>query len=173
MKKSILTVTLISAALATQAYASDASYTDFARVVDAEPVYERVAHNVPQQQCWTETVRYDHRGPHSATGTIVGTLVGAAIGHQIGHDKRGKKIGRVAGAVLGGSIGHDVSHKNRHARSTYRDEQRCETRYHTNYTQELVGYDVTYRYHGKTYHTHMAHNPGNKIKVAVQVHPVY
>lgn len=176
MKTSILkTLTLTAASLvATTAIADPAMHYDYAQVTRAVPIYEQVAHSRPQQQCWTEPVAYEAPPQHrSATGTIVGTLVGAAIGHQVGRDKDGKKIGRIAGAVLGGSIGRDASAARNGGRVVYRDEQRCETTYSTYYEQELVGYDVSYRYQGRTYHARTDRDPGPQIQVAVAVTPMF
>jgi uncharacterized protein YcfJ len=177
--KTLTTTTLIfTTALITAtsgALADSANHYDYARVTHATPVYEQIAQSRPQQQCWVEPVAYEapsqqHR---SATGTIVGTLIGAAVGHQIGRNKDGKQVGRIAGAVLGGSIGRDASAAARSGRVVYRDEERCETTYSTYYEQQLVGYDVTYQYHGRTYHARTDRNPGAQIKVAVAVSPVF
>lgn len=176
MKANVLKTLIITTGLATvtlAAAAEPAMHYDYARVTRAVPVYEQVAQQRPEQQCWVETVAYEAPPQHrSATGTIVGTLVGAAIGHQIGHDKNGKRVGRIAGAVLGASIGHDASAR-RDGRVEYHDEERCETRYTTYYEQQLVGYDVAYRYLGRTYHVRTDRDPGPQIQVAVSVSPVF
>lgn len=151
--------------------------TDYARVVSASPIYEQVAHSTPHQQCWTEQVRYEQpyrRHNNSATGTILGTMIGAAVGHNVAQSKKGQKVGRIAGAILGASIANDMSHRpSRSHRVNYRNERRCETRHVTEYQQALVGYDVTYRYHGRTYQTRMDHHPGERLPVKVEVIPVY
>jgi uncharacterized protein YcfJ len=169
----IATITTLAAA-SSAAVASHEGYTDYARVVSAQPVYERVAHSVPHEQCRIDRVRYEYpsRRRPSATGILAGTMLGAAVGHQIGHDKDGKRIGRVAGALLGASIGNDISHRSAPARVEYRDEQRCDVSYSTEYGHEMVGYDVTYEYGGNMYHTRMDRNPGAEIKVAVDVRPL-
>jgi len=82
--------------------------------------------------------------------------------------------------VLGGSIGRDVKHNNRHKRDRYyqggRDRyetvQRCETRDSYSSQQELVGYDVTYKYRGNVFHSQFNEHPGDRIKVKVTVDPV-
>lgn len=165
---------VLTGAISSGARASHDGYTDYARVVAAQPVYERVARSVPVEQCRIERVRYEHPSGHrpSATGTLVGTMLGAAVGHQIGRDKDGKKIGRIAGAILGASIGNDASRRTAPpARVEYHDEERCDVSYTTEYGHEVVGYDVTYQYNGKMYHTRMDQHPGSEIKVAVDVRP--
>ena len=154
-------------------YHGDYEHTDYARVVEARPIYHRVETQVPQQACHYETVAYREPGRSgSYTGTVVGGLIGAAVGHELGHSKRNKDVGAVAGGLLGAAIGHDVS-RNRSSGGTthYRDEQVCHTRYHTEYSQRVVGYDVTYQYHGQYYQTRTSHHPGDRIPVDVHVRP--
>lgn len=150
---------------------------DYAKVSSVEPIYQTVSHRVPIEQCRIETVRVRHdRGYQSSTGTIVGGIVGAAIGNRLGHKKRNKQVGAIAGAILGASIGSDISAKNRHhtdSRSEYRDVERCSTYYETEQEQRLVGYDVAYRYHGRTHHTRTDRHPGKRIRVSVTVRPAF
>jgi uncharacterized protein YcfJ len=165
---------VLAVAASSAAFATDDEYTDYAHVVAAQPVYARVAHSIPQEECRVEQVRYEYPVEYhpSATGTLFGTMLGAAVGHQIGHDRDGKRVGRVAGAILGASIGHDLSRRSAAPeRVEYRDEEHCATRYSTQYEQAVVGYDVTYEYNGKMYHTRMDRDPGSQMKVAVDVQP--
>ena len=146
---------------------------DQARVVSVEPVYESVRYEVPVQQCYQEDVpvRRHHR---SATPSIVGALIGGALGHAVGHKKRNKQVGAVLGAVLGGSIGADVGRRNRahhddHVR--YETREVCDTDYQVRHENQLTGYDVRYRYGGRTYQTRMDRDPGEYIRVRVRVRP--
>lgn len=171
-----------------------ASQIDFARVIDAEPVYKTIKHREPVQQCWMETVyrpvskpRYHHkRHDKSYTPTIIGGLLGGALGNEVGNNKSAKKVGAVAGAVLGASLANDyVRWRNgkdqnnyppakNHA-ANYREsyqEERCETEYEVSYEERLIGYDVTYQYNGEQYHTRTRKHPGKRLKVAVEVTPV-
>ena len=175
MKIARFFVLAISAATASGVAAEYHGEFDYAEVTAAHPVYERIAHRIPQRECWIETVRYKQpvRQPHSATGTILGTMIGAAVGHQIGRDKGGKRVGRVAGALLGASIGSDASRRGHGSRVEYRNEERCETRHSTEYEHVVVGYDVTYRYHGKTYQARLSEHPGEQLRVAVDVRPAF
>lgn len=181
MKKQLLAILLIltsnNLVLADHNPDKDDDHYDYARVVTAKPVYEQIAERTPQQECRIETVRYEQPRyeSRSATGTIVGAMLGAAIGNQIGRDKHGRKIGRTAGAILGASVGHDASRQtsNYSNMAEYRDEERCETHYTTRYKEQRVGYDVSYRYHGKLYHTRMNQHPGREIRVIVDVQPAY
>lgn len=145
---------------------------DEATVLDADPVYRTVRINEPVEECWDEPVQVPaNNGYESHTPKIVGALVGAAVGNEFGKG-RGKDLATVAGAVLGGSIGRDVQANSRSNNSRVVYEQRCEMvdRYRTE--ERLVGYDVTYRYHGNVFSAFTDHDPGQVITVSVSVQPV-
>ena len=148
---------------------------DHARVLNVDPITETLTHRVPTETCWTERVRYESRGDHSYTPSIIGGILGAAVGNSLGHKrhKTNRAIKAVALGALGASIGNEISRNhNRSSAVTYRNEERCEVTYDTSYEEQIVGYDVTYRYRGETYHTKMDYDPGNKIRVRVNVRPV-
>lgn len=151
---------------------------DYAKVINATPVYRTITHSQPRHECHEETVPYpgSRKQHNSATGTIVGTIVGAAIGNAIGHNKTNKRIGMVAGGLLGGSIGRDISATAHHRTHRYNDHNSvgtfCQRSYDTYQEQRLDGYRVTYRYHGQTYETRMDHRPGRRIRVRIDVTPV-
>ena len=142
---------------------------DYARVIDARPIYRTVTHRVPVEKCYVETVRVDHR--HNDDATLVGGLIGAAIGHNLGHGKHHKGARTVAGAIIGASIANSATRHNNH--SEYRDVERCNTRYEIERHREVVGYDVTYRYRGETYRTRTDSHPGDRIRVSVSVRPAW
>jgi uncharacterized protein YcfJ len=138
---------ILAAAVSSSALAGHDEYADYARVVAAQPVYERVARSVPQEHCRIERVRYEHPSYQrpSATGTLVGAMLGAAVGHQVGNGKDGKKVGRIAGALLGASIGSDRSRHSAPVQVEYRDEERCDVSYSTRYDHVVVGYESQWR----------------------------
>ena len=173
-------------------YSDNSSY-DYARVVDVTPIVETYRVNNPVEKCWNERVsvrdnHYPNRRYKNKTRTpeIVGALIGAAVGNQLGKKGGGKArdVATVAGAVLGGSIGRDVKHQNQARRDYHhsRHHNRHQTRYetvercevHDAYTtkEEVVAYDVAYKYRGNVFHTQMNQHPGDKIKVKVTVDPV-
>ena len=157
-------------------YLDDAedSYLDEARVIKAKPIYETVSVNNPETRCWNERVRH-HRagssGNSSYTPTIAGAILGGVVGNQFGGGK-GKDAMTVAGMLLGGSIGNDMREQPRRAHSYTTTEKRCETVNNYEERNELVGYNVKYKYNGKNYWTRMSHDPGEYIKVNVSVDPV-
>ncbi len=140
--------------------------TDYAKVTRAEPIYEEVAYRQPRERCWEETVAYRER---SHTAPILGAIIGGAIGNELGHGHSNKKVGAVVGAALGASIASDASRH--HGGTSYHTEQHCTTVSDVHYRQEVVGYNVTYRYHGRLYHTRLPYDPGKHIKVRIDVMP--
>ena len=166
---------LVPALLVPSVAMASTSY-DRARVVAADPIYERVSYEVPVRECRSEQVPYrqsHHRA--SATGPILGAIIGGAIGNAVGHKKRNKQVGTVVGAVLGGSIGADISRNHRrYGRDavTYRTEEVCNVGYEVREEEQLTGYNVRYVYAGKTYQTVMPRDPGRSLRVRVSVSPV-
>ncbi len=156
-----------------KAQASYEEEVDYARVVSTRPIYRSVEERIPQQRCWTETVREERREHNSPAGAIVGGVVGGALGHAVGHGSSNKKIGTAVGAVLGATVGNEVARNRVNAQSgEYRERERCQESSRTERREEVVGYDVDYQYQGRTYSTRMDHRPGSRIRVAVRVEPI-
>ena len=74
------------------AYDGRYSDTDYARVVDVEPITRRIRVTEPRRECYQET-RYEQdryqqvrgREAPAAGSMILGGILGAAVGNQIGH----------------------------------------------------------------------------------------
>lgn len=147
---------------------------EYARVVDVVPLRRRVRVSEPVQNCWQERGYRSVDGPLSSNhigGTLLGGLIGGALGNQVG-DGRGRQVARAAGAIIGASIGHNVSKQRE--RERYGDEryyERCETQYRDRYDERIDGYEVTYEYAGRQYVTQMPYDPGDRIRVRVDVSP--
>lgn len=140
-------------------------HDDYAKVIHVEPLYRYVQIREPHHECWSEPSRSSAH--HSYTGTIAGGIIGGVIGNQFGGGS-GKKALTVAGTLLGGSIGRDYSHSDRY-QPRYTERCQVSNRYHDERISD--GYEVTYRYHGLQYTTHMDHHPGKRIPVDVHVKP--
>lgn len=134
--------------------------TEYARVVSSRPIYRTVAVEVPMDSCRVETVAYSERqrGGDSFKGTVVGGLIGAALGKEVGRSG----AATAAGGLVGAAIGNDVAGGSRSV-TRYEDREVCNTRYRTEYERQLVGYDVTYHYDDRVYHTETRHHPGTRI----------
>lgn len=146
--------------------ASQASSYDWARVVDVRPVYERVRVPTSYRQCDDVDNYYRHRRHVDATSSaIAGGIIGGVIGNQFGKG-RGRDAATVAGAMLGASIGHNAARAEKH-RYRHRHDESCRVR--DRYEDQVIGYDVSYKYHGEVYHARMAHHPGKRVRVKVRV----
>ncbi len=170
LNRILLTGTLALICLPAWARHDDAGY-DFAKVLDARPVYATVRYPVDEEVCWDELAWRREPAAHSATPTILGAIIGGVVGHQFGSG-RGRGVMTVAGAALGGSIGNDVS-RQRHPDSYYTEtQQRCEIQRSWRTEERISGWDVTYKYRGEIYQTRMREEPGDRIRVRVHVEPV-
>lgn len=100
-------------------------FTEYADVIDVQPVYQNIRVREPRQECWIETrqeiVGYkqerseSHRAyrseqRHSSSGNaVVGGLIGGVIGNQLGrgHSSKSRTGATIAGAIIGGAIGNE------------------------------------------------------------------
>lgn len=145
---------------------------DYARVIDAQPIYDTISYSEPVRECRIEerVVRHGHK---SKTPVILGSIIGGAIGNELGHGRDNKKIGAVVGSILGGSIASDINREHHYnGRREVRHERVCTTVDKVSYREELVGYNVRYKYKGRVYHTTMANHPGDRIRVSVNIKPI-
>jgi uncharacterized protein YcfJ len=136
----------------------------YARVLQVEPLVERVRYAVPVDHCWDEE-RVSNGYRKDPTGAIVGGALGAVVGNQLGHGN-GRGIATLAGALVGGAIGNDVAGDRRYRETRVDVVQRCETRSETRWDERVVAYRVTYVYNGRRDVTRLAYDPGRYFKVA-------
>lgn len=152
---------------------ADAQY-DYAKVIKAQPKIRQVTVTTPVKECWQETQYYsvNRNAGRNVGSTLFGALVGGVIGHQFGSGS-GNDAATIAGGLIGGAIGSDAAKR----RNGYgveqhsRPVQRCETRYQESREERIDGYRVTYRYNGQKYITDMPYDPGETIRVRVDVRP--
>ncbi len=148
------------------------TYSEPARVVEA-PRY------APSSTASTGT---------TGAGAVLGAIIGGVVGHQFGNSSGGRDRGTVAGAVVGGLIGNGIESSNSASATspTYaqgvqpaynsapvqtgtRSVERCRT---VNDSREQIsGYNVTYRYGNQQYSTRLPYDPGQTMRVRVQVTP--
>ncbi|MGB5255798.1 MAG: glycine zipper 2TM domain-containing protein [Woeseiaceae bacterium] len=153
----------------------DRAMYDYAKVISSQPIVNYVTVKTPVRECWDEMQYYTvDRRPHRGGGaTLVGAILGGVIGHQVGSG-RGNDAATVAGTLIGAAIGSESSRKNNQGygeERIARPIERCETRFQSHQEERIDGYRVTYRYHGQKYSTVMPYDPGNKIRVRVDVRP--
>ena len=141
---------------------------DYAKVISSQPIVRYVNVKTPVRECWQDTeyyTAYDRRRG-SAGRTLAGAIIGGVVGHQFGSG-RGNDAATVAGTMIGAAIGHGPVRVVEYSRPV----ERCETRYRDHQEKRIDGYNVVYRYHGQKYVTRMPYDPGNKIKVRVDIRP--
>ena len=156
----------------------DGAY-DYAKVVDVQPLMRRIRVTTPQRECWDET-RYDDRGLRAGTrgttgGTLLGAVIGAAIGNQIGSGD-GRRAATAAGAIIGAGVGRNQAERRQGQAGAYPPPraytvERCEVRYNEQWEERIDGYRVTYVYNGRRQVTELPYNPGDRIRVRVDVSP--
>lgn len=111
--------------------------------------------------------------------TVIGGLVGAAVGSQVGGGSA-RYATAALGTMVGGMAGRQV-YENTHRRVRSSSVQVCDPvpddgrhddgRYGPVNDGRVTGYDVTYEYAGRTYTTRTSYNPGDRIRVRVDVTP--
>jgi uncharacterized protein YcfJ len=173
-------------------------FTEYAQVLDVQPIYQEIRLREPQQQCWTEQERHivgyerttqsGTRRPNrnSAGNTIVGGLIGGVIGNQLGrgHSNRSRTGATVAGAIIGSAIGNESnqrSSRNGRYRNTEqvqstpiyetRDVERCKRTVELRTENKLQHYNVTYLYKGRKFVTQLPRDPGKQLELQVSVSP--
>lgn len=172
-KTRIATLALAAMLFGSNAWADRPQY-DYAKVISAEPIINYVTVKTPVRECWEETRHYTvdrHAGDRRAS-TFLGAVIGGVVGHQFGSG-RGNDAATVAGTLIGAAIGNE-SARDRYGYEKERVSypvERCATHYREHREERIDGYRVTYRYHGQKYLTEMPYDPGNRLRVRVDVRP--
>jgi len=135
----------------------------YARVIDVDPVFERVRYTVPVQNCWVESEQVGYSRPNTTGAAIVGGAVGALIGNSIGHGD-GRAVATVGGAVAGAVVGSQVARSSRPS-ARYEEVQRCRTVHEERFERRIAAYRVTYVYEGRRVVTRLAQDPGRFVRV--------
>jgi uncharacterized protein YcfJ len=146
---------------------SDMEHVNFAyaQVLNVAPIYEDVRVPRPVESCG-EYERVERVRPQSAGGTVLGAIIGGVVGNQVGSGS-GRRVATVAGAVAGGAIGREAG-----TRTRVSSETRCQVGEEYVIEQQVVAYDVEYRYRGEVFMSRLDHNPGDRLRIRVAVSPV-
>lgn len=166
--KGFAALMLIGAVSTAGAYDGESRYRT-ANVVRTIPIYETVRVFEPHHTCREERVVYRERGHDGRAGLLVGGIIGGVVGNQFG-DGSGRTAATVAGSVLGAAVGDRLSRGT--GRTRHRIEQHCHEVDRWYEEDRIVAYRVQYRYQGDRYWTEMAHDPGDRIRVRVDVTPI-
>jgi len=170
LKSMIIVAFAASAASPVVADAGTANIA-WADVIEAVPVTRIIRRPVETEVCWQEEVYREIPERRSKVPQIVGAILGGIIGNQFGGGS-GQELMTLAGATLGHAIAKD-SQRRAHPQKFYASlEDRCGINTEWRESRTVLGWDVTYEYQGVTYLTRMADEPGDQIKIRVNVEPV-
>ena len=175
--KTIKNIVLTSALLSITTFASADQNNDFnyAPVVDVQPIYETV--QVPQNRRVCRKSRHNnrnrnnsrHQQGNSSGGAILGGIIGGLLGNRFG-DGRGRDAATAVGIMTGAAIGSQASSSNnRYGNSRNRRGDRCKTVRDYYEEERIMGYNVSYDYNGRIYHTRMHNHPGERVRINVTV----
>ena len=175
----------------TQTHSNPAARDENARygwadVLRVDPVYEEGPSPTdqsatPPQPCYEEQVpvrtppvaQEDDSGKR-AVGGVLGAIVGGILGHQVGRGD-GRNIatvgGAAAGAVVGSKLAADNDREERDAPvQKYTIVRHCPGG-ESKGGRHITAYDVEYRYRGDVYTSRLSYDPGDRIRVKVNVTP--
>jgi uncharacterized protein YcfJ len=148
--------------------AEQAYHYDYATVLEARPVTQLVDRTDYRRECKPTVVRYEKR-QRSSGDQFVGSVVGAAIGHALGHRSKHRTGATIAGALIGNSIAKNSS---AHVRTEERLENHCQMIPVTWQQEQVIGYQVVYRYNGRTFEARLPYDPGDSLKLRVLINPM-
>lgn len=140
----------------------------------------------PRRECYQETRYNEPRyesvragGPAPAAGSMIlgGLILGSTSATQIGHGD-GRRAATVAGALIGSALGHDAAARNpRDGR--YEEVRLRRPGVHGGALRRALpgelggagGDRVAYEYNGRRYETRLPYDPGERVRVRVDVFP--
>jgi uncharacterized protein YcfJ len=140
----------------------------YGRVIDIQPVYHYYQEPVRGQSC----LQYDTSAPNyrSHTATVLGAVIGGALGHRIGDSHGDPNAAAVAGGLLGASVGWDIDRRAQYNRGL-RVDGPCRVEQREQSRRTLVEYEITYRYNGQVHTARMNRDPGEWVKLDVNIMP--
>jgi uncharacterized protein YcfJ len=175
---------VFATAAAAAAAAGSESYFVYADVLGVEPLIERRTVSEPHRSCevvapWRDGLarnpydsRYrDHPRHRNGVATIIGGVIGGLVGSQFGGGT-GRKALAITGAMLGASIANRARRHRHDSHSSHYTPQHCTTVVESHEVEEIAGYRVRYLYQGQEFVKRVDSDPGDRIRVQVQVTPV-
>lgn len=107
--------------------------------------------------------------------TVVGGVVGAVLGSQVGGGSARyatSAIGSMVGGQVGGQIYDQTQRQRRQGQVTVCDPVPVNGGYsNARYGNGADAYDVTYEYNGRRYTSRMNYDPGQRVRIRVDVSP--
>jgi len=119
---------------------------------------------IPRKECRDVLVRQQvpASDPNRIAGTVIGGVAGGVLGHQIGRGTA-NTVATIAGAAGGAYVGNQVQGSMQKSDVATTTKRSCKTVYDK--TQQLVGYDVTYRLKGREDVVRTSFRPGATLPV--------
>jgi len=143
-----------------------------AKVLSVTPIYRYVTTNTPTQHCYKERVTHTSYNDGDRDGRmLLGGIIGGVIGNNIGHGKS-RKGRALVGALIGSHVGSSIASRNAYSSQHTGYENRCETQHVSETKKQIDGYNVSYRFRGRTMTTQTPYHPGRRIKLNVNISPV-
>lgn len=131
------------------------SSTEYATVVNSEPIMTTVNEEVPVEKCSDvkEPVKSGGSGIADVVGAVAGGALGGILGHNVGGGT-GKTAATVGGAVIGTLAGKSIGSKYNTPSEgeSYQVIRKCEVVKTTKTRQVQSGYMNTATFKGKTFH---------------------
>jgi uncharacterized protein YcfJ len=133
-----------------------------AEVIGVQEVTETVV--TPREECHDVQVtkQAPTQDPNRVTGTVIGGVAGGLLGSSIGSGS-GRTAATIVGAAGGAYVGNQVQKSAQQRNVVTTTQRRCKTVNDT--TQNLVGYDVTYRLGDKEGTVRTSFRPGATLPV--------
>lgn len=166
MEKSMIKGIIIGIATAVLAVAGVTGYKSAnpksADVVAVSEITKTI--ETPRKECKDLQVQKQAptSDPNRIAGTVIGGVAGGVLGHQIGRGA-GNTVATIVGAAGGAYVGNQVQGSMQKSDVVTTSKRRCTTVYDK--SQQVVGYDVTYRLKGKEEMVRTAFRPGATLPV--------
>lgn len=157
----------------------------WADVLRVDPVYNTSAPAAPEEECWEEQVPVEpavgsegNRKPN--VGGVFGAIVGGLLGNRFGKGS-GRVVATAAGAVAGAVVGSNLADTDDdnvedNGEPQYTTQRRCrplgDTPAPAPAQPKVIGYEVEYRYRGDVYTSRLRNDPGDRLRVRVNITPV-
>lgn len=162
----LTTLMIVNQASAEERPYSTVTY-QYGTVLSAKPIIEVVKEYHPTKICYEQaSTRVEAKDTTGAQ--VVGGILGAVIGSKMGKKEGTKVLGATAGAIIGSSIGKEAAA----SPEPPAPGVTCRVENKMREFERQAGFRVVYLYQGEQFVTELPFEPGNEIKLKVEVAPV-
>ncbi|HEN46882.1 MAG TPA: glycine zipper 2TM domain-containing protein, partial [Mizugakiibacter sp.] len=117
----------------------------------------------PTQNCYPQRVVTE--GHSNTAETLLGAVIGGALGHTMGQGN-GRRAATIGGAIIGGVMGNRMG-----SRPQSSSQTRCRENLNESPRRRIIGYDIEYRYHGDIYMSRLNYDPGDRLRIRINITP--